>query len=196
MFLSELDFLGFDPEQNMYHTISNNLFEFQKLGALPAALMKRINTASSVKELTNLLMTQNACFHKGCISLYNKQKLERKRKSFEEPESVDVAGPSRKMTRLSTNLKNFIERCFFCEKDESHEQLHECLSIPTSNRIKTMAEELNDLKILGKLSEGGMIATEAKYHGKCILKLFNRYRKHTRKTTIDSNSEFDFIEGI
>ena len=59
-----------------------------------------------------------------------------------------------------------------------------------------MAQELNDLKLLGKLSEGDMIATEAKYHKKCILNLFNRYRKHTRNTTINSNSEFDFIEGI
>ena len=181
----------------MYHTISKNLFEFRKLGSLPKALDKRIGSlASTSEELTKRLMTEKACFHKYCSSLYNKQKLDRKRKSFEEQQKIDTAGPSRKMTRLSTNLKNFVQRCFFCETDGSDEQLHECLSIQMNNRIRRMAEVLNDCKIVGKLSQGDMIATEAKYHVKCFLNFFNRYRKHTRGTTNDSNNEFNFIEGM
>ena len=60
-----------------------------------------------------------------------------------------------------------------------------------------MAETVGDLKILGKLSEGDMIATEAKYHSRCYLDLFNRHRKHNRDTLVDSNGgEFEFLEGI
>ena len=82
------------------------------------------------------------------------------------------------MTRLSTLLKNFSENCFSCEELDPQQELHECLSIPTSSRVKAMAEDLEDLKLLGKLREGDIVAKEAKYHSKCFLNLFNRHRKH------------------
>ena len=99
------------------------------------------------------------------------------------------------MTRQDTELKNFSNSCFFCEKTNEQE-LHECLSIQLSNRVKRMAETFSDLK-LGKLSEGDMIATEAKYHSRCFLHLFNRHRKHTRNIFVDPKSEqYAFLEDI
>ena len=165
-------FVGFDPQKNMYHTIGKNLFEFREMDVLPTALKKRLALLSSPEELSKLLMDKRAGFHKSCTGMYNKQKLERKRKSYEKQ--------SRKMTRLSTSLKNFSENCLFCEEYDPQQELHECLSIPTSNRVKAMAEDLEDFKLLGKLSEGDMVTTEAKYHNKCFLNLFNRHRKHIR----------------
>ena len=159
-------FVGFDPQKNMYHIITKNLFEFREMDALPTALKKRLASLSSPEELSKLLMDKRAGFHKSCTGMYNKQKLERKRNSYEK-QSTETEGPSRKMIRLSTLLKHFLEN-----------ELHECLSIPTSNRVRAMAEDLEDLKLLGKLSEGDMVATEAKYHSKCFLNLFNRHRKH------------------
>ena len=101
------------------------------------------------------------------------------------------------MTRLSTSLKNFSENCFFCEELDPQKELHECLSIPTSSRVKAMAEDLEDLKLLGKLREGDMVAKEAKYHSKCFLNLFNRHRKQIRNTTVESNDNQDnSIEGM
>ena len=101
------------------------------------------------------------------------------------------------MTRLSTSLKNFSENCLFCEEYDPQQELHECLSIPTSNRVKAMAEDLEDFKLLGKLSEGDMVAAEARYHSKCFLNLFNRHRKHIRNTTVESNDNQDnFIESM
>ena len=173
----------------MYHTIANDLLEFQEMDSLPNALGKRLASLSSPEELSKLLMDKRAGFHKSCTGMYNKQKLERKRKSYEKQ--------SRKMTRLSTSLKNFSENCLFCEEYDPQQELHECLSIPTSNRVKAMAEDLEDLKLLGKLSEGDMVTTEAKYHSKCFLNLFNRHRKHIRNTTVESNNNQDnFIEGM
>ena len=101
------------------------------------------------------------------------------------------------MARLSISLKNFSENCFFFEESDPQEELHECLPIPTSNRVKAVAEDLQDLKLLGKLIEGDMVATEAKYYSKCFLNLFNRHRKHIRNTTVESNDNQDnFIEGM
>ena len=65
--------------------------------------------------------------------------------------------------------------------------------------MKAIAEDLEDLKLLGKLSEVDMVTTEAKYHSKCFffLNLFNRHRKHIRNTTVESNDNQDnFIEGM
>ena len=71
------------------------------------------------------------------------------------------------------------------------------MSIPTSNCVKAMAEDLENLKLLGKLSEGDMVSTEAKYHSKCFLNLFNRHRKHIRNTIVESKDNQDnFIEGM
>ena len=51
--------------------------------------------------------------------------------------------------------------------------------------------------MLGKLSEGDMVTTEAKYHSKCFLNLFNRHDKHIHNTTVESNdNQDDFIEGM
>ena len=107
-------FVGFDSQKNMYHTIGKNLFEFREMDVLPTALKKRLALLSSPEELSKLLMDKRAGFHKSCTGMYNKQKLERKRKSYEK-ESTETEGPSRKMTRLSTLLKKFSENCFFCE---------------------------------------------------------------------------------
>ena len=178
-------FVGFDPQKNMYHTIGKNLFEFREMDVLPTALKKRLALLSSPEELSTLLMDKRAGFHKSCTGMYNKQKLERKRNSYEK-QSTETEGPSRKMIRLSTLLKHFLEN-----------ELHECLSIPTSNRVRAMAEKLEDLKLLGKLSEGDMVATEEKHHSKWFLNLFNRHRKHIRNSTVESNDNQNiFIEGM
>ena len=183
----------------MYNTVAKNLFEFRKIDALLIPLKKRIEMFSSPDELSAILIERHAGVHKTCAALFNKQKLDRKRKIFDMQNNnaeINNDGPSRKMTRLSTELKNFSNSCFFCEKTNQQE-LHECLSIQTSNRVKRMAETLGDLKLLGKLSEGDMIATEAKYHSRCFLDLFNRHRKHNRNISMDSKSEqFKFLEGI
>ena len=90
------------------------MFEFREMDALPTALKKRLASLSSPEELSKLLMDKRTGLHKSCTSIYNKQKLERKRKSYEK-QSTETEGPSRKMTRLSTSLKNISENCFFCK---------------------------------------------------------------------------------
>ena len=46
------------------------------------------------------------------------------------------------------------------------------------NQVHKIAEALCNTKLLSKLSEGDMIATEAKYHLKCLTNLYNTYRNH------------------
>ena len=73
-------FVGLDPQKNMYHTIAKIFFEYREMDALPTALKKRLASLSSPEELSKFLMDKTAGFHKSCTGMYNKQKLERKRK--------------------------------------------------------------------------------------------------------------------
>ena len=72
-------FVGFDPLKNMYHTIAKNLFEFREIDISPTALKKLLASLSSQEKLSKILIYKRAGFHKLCTSMYNKQKLERKR---------------------------------------------------------------------------------------------------------------------
>ena len=49
-------------------------------------------------------------------------------------------------------------------------------------------------KLLAKLREGDMVATEAKYHQTCLTSLYNRYCAHSRRKTAEKN-ELELIQG-
>jgi hypothetical protein len=48
------------------------------------------------------------------------------------------------------------------------------------NRVKECAMALVDSRLLAKLANSGMIATEAKYHSVCLAQLYNRRRSLER----------------
>ena len=57
------------------------------------------------------------------------------------------------------------------------------------------ATELGESKIIAKLSEGDMVATETKYHKKCLTSLFNRFRKHQHQNQ-DGKKESEVLRNI
>ena len=171
-------FVGFDPTKYTYHTIAENLkyisTEFQE--TLPVKLKKRFKDKN---ELAKSLMESKAVFHKNCVAKYSKSKLARKRKLFEKEheteqgrteaiENLERTSTQRKLTRSSISLKNFTPTCFFCDKDDKDMKLHLCPIFQVQRKIEEIAQEIGDTKVLAKLSAGDMIATEAKYHCKCL----------------------------
>ena len=62
--------------------------------------------------------------------------------------------------------------CFFCEKGGS--DLRQVMTTKVDERVRKCAHLLADSLLLGKLSAGDMIATEAKYHPGCLLALYDR----------------------
>ena len=59
-----------------------------------------------------------------------------------------------------------------------------------------IAHELQDTMILGKLSEGDMIATEAVYHAKCLATYYNNYKR--QQLTVpgeDNNGTLAIMKG-
>ena len=195
--------LGFNPERNSFHTLSKDLKEFESIDGLPQSLKLRCEKFKGIQELYNKFLKEKAAFHKSCISTYNKQKLARKRKHYEseisnKPEENDVDDPHdmpKKRpaipTRRSLEIKTFTECCFFCGKSDMTVNMHQCQTLQLSNKITNIAAELGTSKLLVKLSEGDMVATEAKYHLSCLTELYNQYRDFKRKTPLN-NEENDF----
>ena len=70
---------------------------------------------------------------------------------------------------------------FFCDQTDDAVNLHQCQTLLLDKCVRKMAQELVDTKLLAKLSEGDMIATEAKYHCNCLSRLYNAYLDHNTK---------------
>ena len=150
-------------------------------------------------------MSHKAVFHKGCIAKYNKSKLETKisRKRKLEEENVNQNSEvennenreetKRQPTRQSMSLYNFSPVCFFCEKDSSEAKLHQCQTFQVHQKVLEIAHETADTKVLAKLSEGDMIAIEAKYHCKCLVAYYKNIKSETLST--DVNTENGIICG-
>lgn len=166
-----------------------------------------MDTYDRSSELSKKFIEKSAVFHKSCIADYNIQKLLRKQKpheSFDLHPTENVASdveddPSmnlpKRVTRKNLNVRNFQTcSCFFCDEEDDKINLHQCQTISTSQRVHKIAVGLGDTQLIAKLSEGDMIATEAKYHDKCLVRLYNRYRNANKSSTGDDN--IDLLEGM
>lgn len=86
------------------------------------------------------------------------------------------------------------DRCFFCDKSASSSAcLHSASTYDIDRKVRKCALELEDTSLLSKLAPGDMIALEAKYHGRCLVALYNRARK-ARATHV--NEDHANLHGI
>ena len=56
------------------------------------------------------------------------------------------------------------------------------MTMNLNNRLNECARNVNDGKLLARLSIGDAIAQELKYHLECLTDLYNRERSHLRAT--------------
>ena len=81
--------------------------------------------------------------------------------------------------------------CLFCSKGEDNGRL-KCFSMLESDKnVCQMALELGNFELLGRMSEGNLIAIDAKYHLKCLISLRNQYRSLCAQKMLDANDELD-----
>ena len=191
-----LDFhfiLGFDrtnPETHgSYCSTAKHLCNWlDKDGFLPKTLQDRIsritngaNLSSSPASSTVLQQTfveNDAIFHQKCVVRYTAEKLKRKLDQSKNEEVVEKLVIEPKITRRSFNASNFTKTCFFCGEVED---LITCRTLTLYEHVKIWATFLSDARLLAKLSEGDIVATEAQYHKKCLTGVFNQYRSKKRE---------------
>ena len=132
------------------------------------------------------------------MSNFDKQKLVRKRKISQvnnpdhlEPVEKDSLEAKKRSTRKSVD-KVLNENCFFC--GGCSKDMHRCLTLRLHHQIKDIATEMCDNEVLGKLIKGDMVATDAKYHLKCLVEYKNKYRSFKSPGKVIKESSL--IEGI
>ena len=197
--------IGFNPEKNSYHTVSNNLKAFQQINALPTLLSSHCEKYESFEKLCAIFLEKKAMFHKSCMSVYNKQKFERKRKipqaksldpSFhnEEDSESEVfdSEAKRRSTRRSEEKPTHSEKCFFC--GEFSKDIHRCQTLELNQKVRDITTEMGDNQMLAKLSQGDIVAVDAKYYLRCLVDYKNKYRSF--KSPGKVLKENSLIEGI
>ena len=103
-----------------YRSIAEQLKKFEEIGELPVSIQSRIH---SVGNLAEKLLENEAKFHKQCKNRYDDHHYQRackKRKSLASDETDSFSPPS---TRARFSAHNFVPQCFFCEKEDTNENL-------------------------------------------------------------------------
>jgi len=173
-----------------YNTLSNNLKGFKELGETNLKVL-RLDEGDGLEAI---LVANRARFHKTCFDKYSAMKLDRarKRRSTEvEAEVAEEEGESIvKRTRSTADSTHIMkeERCF---ELSTIEDLTQASTLGLDANVPECAVNLNDTKLLAKLSSGDLIALEAKYHKKCLASLYNRLRSYNRKQRRNSQDVKD-----
>ena len=197
--------IGFNPEKNSYHTVSSNLKAFQQINSLPTSLPSRCEKYESFEKLCAIFLEKKAVFRKSCMSAYNKQKFDRERK-LPQVKSLDPAfhneednesevfdsEAKRRSTRRSEEKPTHSEKCFFC--GEFSKDMHRCQTLKLNQKVRDIATEMGDNQMLAKLSQGDMVAVDAKYNLRCLVDYKNKY--HSFKSPGKVLKESSLIEGI
>lgn len=178
-----------------YVTLETDLLGFSTIGCLPRNI--NVDLLNNGTGIANTMRTNSGRWHKSCRDALNATKLSRakKRKLNEElPNTsmlvdlddvlpdVDLTSTSKVSTRstftLGQNLNND-PLCFFCNTEAQNEldgngRLWQVRTFTVDARVRQCATILHDHDVLAKLSEGDMIATEARYHSRCLVSYYNR----------------------
>ena len=77
--------------------------------------------------------------------------------------------------------------CTFCSLPSG--KLHQCATMEFDSDLRKMAEDLQDTALIAKLSDGDLIAIEAKYHNKCRIAYRNRHRSFMQLQQSRDNTE-------
>lgn len=131
--------------------------------------------------LANHLEEKKAVWHKSCRLNYSKSRAEKLRCQEQAIEASTSSVENCKEqvsdnnTRRRSKRKESVEEfaCFLCDSVDLSTNLHSVSTFKANERIHAAAKHLNDHKLLAKLSVGDLIAAEAKYHTKCLVRLYN-----------------------
>ena len=115
-------------KDSSYRSIVEQLKKFEEIGELPDSIQRRIHFASQ-GNLAEKLLENEAKFHKQCKNRYDDQHYQRackKRKLLASDEMVSISPPS---TRERFSAHNFVPRFFFCETEDTDENLTQAQTV-------------------------------------------------------------------
>ena len=168
--------------------LSNNIYQFYSLGALPIPLNpKRLDDGDGI---VTTLKNNNACYHISCKLLFSRQKLQRAQdKSVSKKRKSDLVCEATREKRKRYEKSD--PTCFICEAKDGIQKLHNVETFNFCEKLRSFASELNETKLLKVVSCEDPIAQELKYHKKCYNTLSNRVRalRSMQEKEINETSE-------
>ena len=166
-----------------YISLAGHLTKFSELGRIPMNIdTARVNDGDGIEAT---LRRHNARWHKACRLKFNQTKLERLELSIKS-KNVKICAPA-VTTRSRHDKVDLTEAvCFLCNEPAGSATLHRACTHDIDVKVRKCAMELEDTDLLAKLAPGDMVALEAKYHTKCLTKLYNRARAAAESTSADT----------
>uniref|UniRef100_UPI00358DDC4D uncharacterized protein n=1 Tax=Myxine glutinosa TaxID=7769 RepID=UPI00358DDC4D len=146
-----------------YSTIAFNIRRFNELHELPMPLeLGRLDDGNGIEAT---FLENNAKWHKSCHTKFNNIKLQRAEKRKCTQGCDPDATSSKKYTRqVAHHEVAASDVCFLCEDVSTSEPLREASTFRLDSRVRRCALDLQDERLLAKLSAGDMVAQDAKYH--------------------------------
>ena len=150
-----------------YTSFRVNVQQFRAIGALPVALYFCTDTTA------DNVVAHSASWHKSCHLKLNNSKLARAQQKKEHIPDDERKRPSKRKALD-------VQQCFFCEKGEEENDLHEVSTFDADTSIRDMITEINETMLMTRIVGSDLMAVEAKYHLTCLTKLRNQHRSFTR----------------
>lgn len=161
-----------DRENDGYVMIARNIPLFHEIRQMPIKLdPKRLDHGDGIEET---LRKNHAKYHQSCRISFSNSKLERARKRSATNTCDDSHNIPTKSRRRSLEEKV----CFLCEKEAPKSEFRHAMTKDLDKRLNECARNLNDVRLMARLSGGDIIAQELKYHRSCLTALYNRERAH------------------
>ena len=155
-----------------YITLADNLQAFKQIDYLPSNIVAR----PQEDDLCKTFKINEAKWHDGCPFKFNKTKLERSEKR-KTPLADNTGAP--KTHQCSAQNSDKTDLCFCMGPATSTDLLHHASTFDLDAQVRKCALQLQDENLLAKLRTGDLIALEAKYHGRCLVSLYNHARQET-----------------
>jgi hypothetical protein len=183
------------PKEAGYKTLSENLTEFGKHGAVPPTI--RLDQISDGKELFQALSDNRAKYHKLCRNKYDSQKLQRiiERNQI-VPDDSENAHSSTRCMRSSCEAADIKSCCLFCDSESMiGNPLVQASTKEIGPKVYALAMEMQDTKLLNKIANQDFVALEVKYHKDCYRGFLNRARSHERSCSTDEQDLYRLTYG-
>lgn len=159
-----------------YLTLEKDLLGFKEHGSWPISVdAKHLDDGDGIGMT---IARHSAKWHPSCRLKCSSSRLARIQKVMSKGSSeVHDSQTDRYTRRRSSNDSSSVPKCFFCEEPATKSNpLHESSTEAITRRVYKCAVELNDQKLIAKLSAGDMVPLEAQYHAKCLARLYNSTR--------------------
>ena len=161
---------------------------FDELKVVPFAVgLDQLDDCSGVE---NILLKNKAAWHKSCRDKVNSTILKRAQKRSSQEDTTSDSSVKTRRTSLGDETAGEIEsKCFFCNDVGGTAGLHQASTLEIDQSVRECAIKLKDNELLAKLSDGDVVAIEAKHHVKCLVALYNKVRKLETAVPSESSKE-------